>query len=136
MRLFTALWPVEDALRHLDRAVRAVDQEDLAAATGGVAQVPVHLPGPLALDLVLPRRRRRSAGHDRAGGESVAAPPGVAAPRLRLGGAGAFRGVPGVGVQPGGGAGEAAVAALGAGGRGRDVPRGAVDRGAAGGGGR
>src|SRR5690606_8404990 len=105
MRLFTALWPVEDALRHLDRAVRAVDQEDLAAATGGVAQVPVHLPGPLALDLVLPRRRRRSAGHDRAGGE----PGGRSAGGVRA---------------------SAAV------GRGRDVPRGAVDRGAAGGGGR
>lgn len=100
MRLFTALWPVEDALRHLDRAVRAVDQEDLAAATGGLRKFRFISPDRWHLTLCFHGDDADLQATTEQVESRVAALPGVSAPRLRLSGAGTFRGVLWIGVQP------------------------------------
>ena len=88
MRLFSAVWPSEPALVHLERAVRRVE------LPAGVRRVPTekwHLT--LAFygnDASLPER----AGYL---DEQLA---GLAAPALRLAGAGTFAGVLWVGVEP------------------------------------
>lgn len=115
MRLFTALWLPPEPSRHLEAVVNGLKPKRLAVVTTGVRRfrfLPAdkwHLtlrfhgevPEPEPLGEWLERRVRRPA---RPG-------MGLVPPRLRLAGAGVFRGVLWVGVEP---AARADAAALGA----------------------
>ncbi|MER7011176.1 2'-5' RNA ligase family protein [Saccharopolyspora sp. NPDC000359] len=102
MRLFTALWPSEEAVRHLSAAVDRLDRKRLAAATAGLRKFRFSAPERWHLTLcfhgddadqdeVTERLDRRVA-------RLLTADP--APPRLRLSGSGTFRGVLWIGVEP------------------------------------
>ncbi|MER7079877.1 2'-5' RNA ligase [Saccharopolyspora kobensis] len=102
MRLFTALWPSEAALRHLTSAVDRLDRDRLAAATAGLRKFRIsgserwHLTlcfhgDDADLDDVTERLESRVA-------RLLATD--LAPPRLRLAGSGTFRGVLWIGVEP------------------------------------
>ncbi|KAA5831080.1 2'-5' RNA ligase family protein [Saccharopolyspora hirsuta] len=102
MRLFTALWPSGEAVRHLSAAVDRLDRERLAAATAGLRKFRFSAPDRWHLTLcfhgddadqdeVTERLDRRVA-------RLLTTDP--APPRLRLAGSGTFRGVLWIGVEP------------------------------------
>ncbi|MGP4018177.1 RNA 2',3'-cyclic phosphodiesterase [Saccharopolyspora sp. 5N708] len=99
MRLFTALWPSEEAVRHLSSTVDRLDPDLVAEATAGLRKFRFTAPQRWHLTLcfhgddadqqhVTDRLERRVA-------QLRAADP----PRLRLAGAGTFRGVLWTGVE-------------------------------------
>lgn len=100
MRLFTALWPSEAAVRHLSAAVDRLDRDRLAAATAGLRKFRFSGPERWHLTLcfhgddadpdeVAERLERR-----------IARLPAADPPQLRLAGSGTFRGVLWIGVEP------------------------------------
>ncbi|MGW1677906.1 RNA 2',3'-cyclic phosphodiesterase [Saccharopolyspora sp. NPDC002376] len=102
MRLFTAMWPSAEAVRHLAAAVDRLDSERLARATAGLRKFRFVAPERWHLTLcfhgddadqehVTERLERRVARLRNAD---------PAPPRLRLAGSGVFRGVLWVGVEP------------------------------------
>ena len=105
MRLFTALWPSAEAIRHLDEAVRSAresaDWKRFIAGARGFRIVPSkrrHLTLCFHGDEADPDLlgRRLAEGLARL----PAAYPRLAPPRLRLTGAGMFRSVLWIGVEP------------------------------------
>ncbi|WP_242187447.1 RNA 2',3'-cyclic phosphodiesterase [Saccharopolyspora soli] len=101
MRLFTALWPSEEAVRHLASTVDRLDPELVTEATAGLRKFRFTTPQHWHLTLcfhgddadqqhVTDRLERRVA-------RLLATDP--APPRLRLAGAGTFRGVLWIGVE-------------------------------------
>jgi RNA 2',3'-cyclic 3'-phosphodiesterase len=111
MRLFTALWPPDEAVRHLASAVEELPPQRLAEATEGLRKfrfVPSerwHLTLCFHGDdadqqWLTDRLERRMARTD------------VDPPRLRLAAAGVFRGVLWVGAEPAGESDETALRAL------------------------
>ncbi|MDR7300636.1 RNA 2',3'-cyclic phosphodiesterase [Haloactinomyces albus] len=109
MRLFTALWPSQEAVRHLAAAVetvRSTQPKRLAQATEGLRKFRFLPPERWHLTLCF---HGDDAEPDRVGdrlarrvGRVGRTQPGFGPPRLRMTGAGVFRGVLWVGVQPGG----------------------------------
>ncbi|MDA3643632.1 2'-5' RNA ligase family protein [Saccharopolyspora indica] len=103
MRLFTALWPSEAAVRHLSAAVDRLDRDRVAAATAGLRKF--RFSGPERWHLTLcfhgddadPDEVAERLEHRVA--RLLATDP--AAPRLRLAGSGIFRGVLWIGAEPG-----------------------------------
>jgi 2'-5' RNA ligase len=104
VRLFSALWPSEQAVAHLEQALeQALREVELPAGVRRVPPSTWHLTlGFYGNDASMPER----AGHldDRLAG--------LAAPTLRLAGSGTFAGVLWVGVQPVAAADRAALRAL------------------------
>ncbi|GAA4829660.1 RNA 2',3'-cyclic phosphodiesterase [Saccharopolyspora rosea] len=114
MRLFTALWPSEAAVRHLSRAVDRLPADRLDEAVAGLRKFRFVEPRRWHLtlcfhgddadpDALADRLDRRVARLLR---------DGPAAPRLRLADAGVFRGVLWIGVRPETGEDDAALRAL------------------------
>lgn len=99
MRLFTALWPSDEAVRHLSEAIAALDPARVTEATAGVRKfrfTPAerwHLTLRFHGDDADPQRVADRL--DRRMAHVTAAPPA-----LRLTGSGTFRGVLWTGVEP------------------------------------
>lgn len=99
MRLFTALWPAPEAIEDLAAAVAGLDPDRLAGVAGGLREfrftpserwhLTLRFHGDEAEQRQITDRLDRRVRHLRAD-----------PPRLRLAGAGSFRGVLWIGVEP------------------------------------
>ncbi|MBB5155655.1 2'-5' RNA ligase family protein [Saccharopolyspora phatthalungensis] len=114
MRLFTALWPAEEAVRHLASAVDRLDPGRVAEATAGLRKFRFTPARRWHLTLCFhgddADQQRVTDRLDRRVARLRETDP--VPPRLRLAGAGIFRGVLWVGVEPETDSDEAALRAL------------------------
>lgn len=100
MRLFTALWPSDEAVRHLSEAIADLDPARVTEATAGVRKFRLTAPERWHLTLRFhgddADPQRVADRLDRRMAHITAAAP----PTLRLTGSGTFRGVLWTGVEP------------------------------------
>ena len=115
MRLFTALWLPREQAAHLEQAIDGVRSQRLAEATEGLRGFRFMQPSQWHLTLCfhgeVPDPKRLGERLERRVRRLVRHAPGLEPPRLRLVGAGVFRGVLWIGVEP---AAEDDTSALGA----------------------
>ncbi|MEU6270141.1 RNA 2',3'-cyclic phosphodiesterase [Saccharopolyspora shandongensis] len=111
MRLFTALWPSDEAVRHLAAAVDRLHPDQVAEATAGLRKFRFTPSSRWHLTLRFhgddADEQRVTDRLDQRVAELLETDP--VSPRLRLAGAGTFRGVLWVGVEPETGSDDAAL---------------------------
>ncbi|GAA0519564.1 RNA 2',3'-cyclic phosphodiesterase [Saccharopolyspora subtropica] len=116
MRLFTALWPSPEALRHLSSAVDRLDAGAVAEATAGLRKFRFTPAERWHLTLCFhgddADQQHVAERLDRRMARVLASTSDPAPPRLRLAGGGTFRGVLWIGVEPQGERDDAALRSL------------------------